>query len=114
MIVRSSLAIAALATLIGCGSSETPYPMPGPGQMSTDSPIKGQTLACTADYPDSRLLFERDGTLRGRFGGAEVSGLWHAPAPDNVEVVIRAGGVTVRDKIRRTETGWRGEQTLCG
>ncbi|HET7410706.1 MAG TPA: hypothetical protein VFJ13_10960 [Paracoccaceae bacterium] len=105
-----ALMVAALA-LAACGS---PAPYGPAGQTSTDSPIAGETLRCRADYPDSRLVFRPDGTLDGRFAGREVSGRWHAPAPDRVEVVIRAGGITIRDTIRRTATGWRGEETLCG
>lgn len=112
----SSLALlGALLSMSACGSSAPPS---GAGWTetggNTNSPIAGQTLRCAADYPDSRLVFDRDGSLHGRFGGAPVNGQWHAPAADQVEAVIRAGGISIRDKFQRTASGWEGENTRCG
>lgn len=103
-----------LALLGACGGTPAPDAVAWPAEGSLDSPIAGETLRCAADYPDSRLVFNADGTVGGRFGGRDVDGRWHAPAPDRVRVVIRAGGVMVRDTIRRTAGGWQGETTRCG
>ncbi|HLS18995.1 MAG TPA: hypothetical protein VK090_04230 [Paracoccaceae bacterium] len=112
----SSLALlGAFLSLSACGGSA---PAPDGDWVesggSTNSPIAGQTLRCASDYPDSRLVFDRDGSLSGRFGGSPVSGQWHTPATDEVEAVIRAGGISIRDRFRRTASGWQGESTNCG
>lgn len=111
---RAALVIAAMGVLSTCGSSSQPS---GPGaefgEAGTDSSIAGETLHCAADYPDSRLVFESDGTLDGRFAGSEVHGLWRAPDPDRVRMVLKTGGITVRDTFRRTAGGWQGGVTAC-
>src|SRR5690625_6280300 len=103
----SSLALLGVClSLVACGGSA-----PSPGDVwtetggSTNSPIAGQTLRCASDYPDSRLVFDRGGSLHGRFGGAPVNGQWHTPAPDQVDAVIRAGSISIRDRITRTAGG---------
>lgn len=116
MFRMSSLALLGVfLSLTACGSSVPP----AGGEWAetggnTNSPIAGQTLRCASDYPDSKLVFEKDGSLQGRFGGAPVSGQWHTPAADQVEAVIHAGGITIRDSFRKTATGWHGENTDCG
>lgn len=110
--IRSAAPIAAAAALSACGSSPARAPVTAHG--STNSPISGETLRCTGDYPDSRLVFAPDGTLSGRFAGEAVSGNWNALSPDKVEVMVRAGGITVRDLVQRTGSGWRGDNTSCG
>jgi hypothetical protein len=84
------------------------------GPSNTDSPIAGATLRCPQDYPDSMLVFAPDGTLSGRYAGHDVSGEWTALGPGRVEVLVRAGGIAVRDTMRQTSAGWRGENTACG
>jgi alkaline phosphatase len=84
------------------------------GPRNTESPIAGTTLRCPQDYPDSRLVFAPDGTLSGRYAGHDVSGEWTALGPGRVEVLVRAGGIAVRDTMRQTAAGWRGENTACG
>ncbi len=84
------------------------------GQRNTNSPIAGATLRCAQDFPDSMLVFAPDGTLSGRYAGHDVSGEWTALGPGRVEVMVRAGGIAVRDTMRQTATGWRGENTACG
>ena len=84
------------------------------GPRNTDSPIAGATLRCPGDYPDSVLVFAPDGTLSGRYAGEDVSGEWNALDAGRVEVLLRAGGIAVRDTMRRTGAGWRGENTACG
>ncbi len=116
--IRTTTLVAAAAALSACGSS----PAPGPGvepvaltaNGSANSPIAGATLHCTGDYPDSRLVFSPDGTLSGRFSGEPVSGNWNALSPDRIKVLVRAGGITVRDTVQRTASGWRSENTSCG
>ena len=111
----SLVLLGACLSLAACGSSA---PSAGDAWVetggNTNSPIAGQTLRCASDYPDSRLVFDRGGSLHGRFGGAPVSGQWHTPAPDQVEAVIRAGSISIRDRFTRTTAGWRGETTDCG
>src|SRR5690625_7472839 len=105
----SLVLLGACLSLAACGSSA-----PSAGDAwaetggNTNSPIAGQTLRCASDYPDSRLVFDRGGSLHGRFGGAAVSGRWHAPAPDPVQPVIRAGSISSRDRSPRTRGGWSG------
>lgn len=107
-------ALAMAAALSACGSSPATAPDGLAVQGNTNSPIAGATLRCAADYPDSRLVFARDGTLGGRFGGHDVTGAWSALAPDRVEVLVQAGPIAVRDIMRRTAAGWRGDNTACG
>jgi hypothetical protein len=103
------------AGLVACGpSAPAPEDLALLGPRNTDSPIAGTTLRCPQDYPDSVLVFAPDGTLTGRYAGEEVSGEWNAVDPGRVEVLLRAGGIAVRDTIRRTRAGWRGENTACG
>lgn len=82
--------------------------------LSTDSAIAGVTLVCARDYPDSRLVFQPDGTLAGRYAGTDISGEWTALSPGKVAVLMRAGGLAVRDTMHRTEDGWQGSNTACG
>ncbi len=84
------------------------------GRHNTNSPIAGATLRCPLDYPDSRLVFAPDGTLSGRYAGHDVSGEWTSLGPGRVDVLVRAGGIAVRDTMRQTATGWRGDNTACG
>jgi hypothetical protein len=109
------LAAPAVMSVASCGPSAPP---PGgmnlEGSRNTDSPIAGATLRCQGDYPDSVLVFAPDGTLSGRYAGRQVSGEWTAVGPERVEVMIRAGGIAVRDTMRRTGAGWRGDNTACG
>lgn len=114
MFRRVTMLAAAAAALSACA----PAPAVGPGgvavQGNTNSAIAGATLRCPGDYPDSRLVFAPDGTVSGRYGGQNVTGSWSATAPDRVEMLVRAGGVAIRDTISRTSAGWRGENTACG
>ena len=106
----------AAAALLSC--APTPAPTPGAdvsaGPRDTRSSIAGATLRCAQDLPDSVLVFAPDGTLSGRYAGQAVSGEWTALGPDRVEVQMRAGGIAVRDTMRQTGAGWRGENTACG
>lgn len=102
-----------LAALSACGSSSASAPA-GYAGGNTNSTISGATLRCAGDYPDSRLVFAADGSLGGRFAGHDVTGGWSAVAPDQVEVLVQAGPVFVRDIVRRTAAGWRGDNTACG
>jgi hypothetical protein len=104
----------AAAALAACSSSPTSDAEAFAGPRDTASPIAGTTLRCAGDYPDSRLVFAPDGTLSGRYAGHDVSGEWTALGPGRVEVLMRAGGIAVRDTMRRTGAGWRGENTACG
>ena len=109
------VACLALSGLSACGpSGATPASEDFAGPRNTDSPIAGATLRCPGDYPDSVLVFAPDGTLSGRYAGETVSGEWNALDPGRVEMVLRAGGIAVRDTMRRTGAGWRGENTACG
>jgi hypothetical protein len=115
MLTRALAAGVAVAALVSCAA-----PDPGTeteafaGPRDTDSPIAGTTLRCAQDLPDSRLVFAPDGTLSGRYAGHDVSGEWTALGPGRVEVLIRAGGIAVRDTMRQTGAGWRGQNTACG
>jgi hypothetical protein len=112
---RSLAAFVAAIGLLSCApSAETPSDVSLQGPRNTDSPIAGETLRCPGDYPDSVLVFARDGTLAGRYAGEEVTGEWNALEPGRVEVLLRAGGIAVRDTMHRTSAGWRGENTACG
>lgn len=111
--VRTALIAVVLMGLTACGSAPAAQPGFATGG-NTNSPIRGETLRCTADYPDSRLVFASDGTLGGRYAGHDVSGSWTALSPDTVEVLVRAGAIAVRDTVRQTSSGWRGENTSCG
>ena len=105
----------ALSGLVSCApGGEMPADEGFGGPRNTDSPIAGATLRCPGDYPDSVLVFAPDGTLSGRYAGEEVSGEWNALEPGRVEMVLRAGGIAVRDTMHRTAAGWRGENTACG
>ena len=118
MIRTMALPLAAclvLAGAVSCGPSGTaPGDAAFGASRNTNSPIAGATLRCTQDYPDSVLVFARDGTLSGRYAGQAVSGEWNALGPERVEVLVRAGGIAVRDTMRRTGAGWRGDNTACG
>ena len=115
MIRRPALAAATLATLAACGSSPAgSYDEAASGRPDADAAIAGEVLTCAGDYPDSRLIFVPDGTLGGRFAGGPVDGSWEVPAPGRVEVEILADGITIRDTMRRTATGWESSNTLCG
>jgi hypothetical protein len=108
-------AIVAVTALASCGAETGGPEAPAfDGPRSTDSPIAGQTLRCTQDYPDSRLVFAPDGTISGRYAGQDVAGQWNAQSADRVEVLVQTGGMLVRDTMRRTATGWRGDNTACG
>ena len=112
---RSLAACLAALGLAGCTSgSGTPAGQSLVGPRNTDSPIAGAMLRCPGDYPDSVLVFAPDGTLSGRYAGEPVSGEWSALEPERVEVLLRAGGIAVRDTMRRTAAGWRGKNTACG
>jgi hypothetical protein len=104
----------ALSVVACAPTAETPADLGLQGPRNTDSPIAGAMLRCRGDYPDSVLVFAPDGTLSGRYAGEEVSGEWNADGPDRVVVLLRAGGIAVRDTMRRTAAGWRGENTACG
>lgn len=106
--------LAAFALLSCAPGGEASGDLAFQGPRNTDSPIAGETLRCPGDYPDSVLVFAPDGTLSGRYAGEEVSGEWNAVEPGRVEVLLRAGGIAVRDTVRRTGSGWRGENTACG
>ena len=114
----AALLAAAAVALAACGSSPAVRPGVIPASLapqgSTASPIAGATLACPGDYPDSRLAFARDGTVSGRYAGQPVTGSWSATAPDTVQVLFQAGALSVRDTLRRTSTGWRGDNSSCG
>ena len=112
--IRAAALIAAAFLLSGCGGSPARQPDGFAFQGSTDSPIAGTTLRCSADYPDSRLVFSGDGTLGGRYAGHDVTGSWQALSPDTVEMMMRAGGIAVHDVVRQTGGGWRGQNTSCG
>jgi hypothetical protein len=115
MLRATILALAAcLAGVSACGPAAGPPGEILDGPRNTDSPIAGTTLHCAGDYPDSILVFAPDGTLSGRYAGHDVSGEWSAVEPGRVEVLLRAGGIAVRDTIRRTAAGWRGANTACG
>jgi hypothetical protein len=118
MIRTAATLLAACLAALGlasCGpGAETPQGAGIQGPRNTNSPIAGETLRCPGDYPDSVLVFASDGTLSGRYAGEEVSGEWNALDPGRVEVLVRAGGIAVRDTMRRTAAGWRGENTACG
>ena len=112
---RSLAACLAALAVAACGSpSDTPADLAFEGPRNTDSPIAGETLRCPGDYPDSVLVFAPDGTLSGRYAGEEVSGEWNSVQPGRVEIAMRAGAIAVRDTMRRTGAGWRGENTSCG
>lgn len=111
---RSAVLLAAAAVLSACAASPAPEPAGFASAGNTNSPIAGQTLTCSGDYPDSRLVFAPDGTIGGRYAGHEVSGNWNAAEPDRVEVFVQAGAIAVRDTVRRAGAGWRGENTSCG
>jgi hypothetical protein len=111
-ILAAGLAAAALASCAAPGPTSGTEAFAGP--RDTNSPIAGTTLACAQDLPDSRLVFAPDGTLSGRYAGHDVSGEWTALGPGRVEVLIRAGGIAVRDTMRQTGAGWRGQNTACG
>ena len=101
--------------VVACApTAETPANAGFVGPRNTDSTIAGATLRCSGDYPDSVLVFASDGTLSGRYAGEDVSGEWSAVDPERVEVLLRAGGIAVRDTMRRTGAGWRGTNTACG
>jgi hypothetical protein len=111
----SLAACLALSGLVSCGpGAPAPADATFDGPRNTDSPIAGTMLQCPDDYPDSVLVFAPDGTLSGRYAGEEVSGEWTALGPERVEVLLRAGGLAVRDTMRRTAAGWRGDNTACG
>lgn len=118
MIRTAAHSLAACLAVLGvAGCSSTSDPSAGlalQGVRNTNSPIAGETLRCPGDYPDSVLVFASDGTLSGRYAGEDVSGEWNAVEPGRVEVLVRAGGIAVRDTMRQTGTGWRGENTACG
>lgn len=114
--IRPAVLLAATLALSACGSSTATVPQQHGGimlQVNTDSPIAGATLRCAGDYPDSRLVFAPDGSVGGRFAGHDVTGHWNARAPDQVDVLVQAGGISVRDTMRRTAAGWRGDTTAC-
>lgn len=112
---HSLAACLAAIGLLSCGpDAATPEDGGLQGPRNTNSPIAGETLRCPGDYPDSVLVFAPDGTLSGRYAGEEVSGEWTALDPGLVEVLVRAGAIAVRDTMRRTGTGWRGDNTACG
>ena len=106
--------LAALAVGACSSGAEAPADSTFDGPRNTNSPIAGETLRCPGDYPDSVLVFAPDGTLSGRYAGEEVSGEWNAVEPGRVDVLVRAGAIAVRDTMRRTGAGWRGENTACG
>jgi hypothetical protein len=112
----ASLAVLGIALgVVACGpAAETPADAAFQGPRNTNSSIAGETLRCPGDYPDSVLVFAPDGTLSGRYAGEPVSGEWSALGPERVEILLRAGGIAVRDTMRRTSAGWRGENTACG
>jgi hypothetical protein len=113
--VHSLAACLAFLGLFACApTAETPADAAFEGPRNTNSSIAGETLRCPGDYPDSVLVFAPDGTLSGRYAGEEVSGEWNALSPERVEVQLRAGGIAVRDTMRRTTAGWRGANTACG
>ena len=118
MIRAAALSLAAglaAAMLAACAPTETRIEDEAfAGPRNTNSPIAGTTLRCAQDLPDSVLVFAPDGTLSGRYAGQDVSGEWTALGPGRVEVLLRAGGIAVRDTMRRTGDGWRGENTDCG
>lgn len=103
-----------VGALVSCGPSATTPADSFQGPRSTESSIAGTTLRCPQDYPDSLLVFAPDGTVSGRYAGQDVSGEWNALGPGRVELLMRAGGIAVRDTMQRTGTGWRGENTACG
>lgn len=110
---RASLAVAAVAGLAACGAPPEPAEELAM-HRDMQSPIAGTTLLCTRDYPDSRLIFAPDGTLGGRYAGRPVSGEWSAAGTGQIDIVVRAGGMVIRDSLRRGVNGWRGENTACG
>lgn len=118
MIRTVAVALAAclpVAGVVSCGpGAPSPSEAAFEGPRNTDSSIAGASLRCPGDYPDSVLVFAPDGTLSGRYAGEDVSGEWNALGPERVEVLVRAGGMAVRDTMRRTGGGWRGETTACG
>ncbi len=118
MIRTTALSLAAclaVSGVVSCGpSAPAPEEAAFGGARNTDSPIAGATLRCPQDYPDSVLVFAPDGTLSGRYAGEDVSGEWSALGPERVEMLLRAGGIAVRDTMRRTGAGWRGDNTACG
>ena len=118
MIRTHALPLAACLAVSGVASCGPSAPAPEgaafEGPRSTASAIAGATLRCTQDYPDSVLVFAPDGTISGRYAGQDVSGEWNALGPERVEVLLRAGPIAVRDTMRRTGAGWRGENTACG
>src|SRR5690625_5244034 len=107
MIRPSSLVLlGACLSLAACGSSA---PSAGAAWAetagNTNPPIAAPTLGWASDYPDSRLVFDRRGSVHGRLGGAPVGGQWQPPAPDQVEAVLRAGSISIRERFTRTAGG---------
>ena len=105
----------AVAGLGACGPAAT---APGDplfaGPRNTDSPISGRRSPVAEITRTRSLVFAPDGTLSGRYAGHDVSGEWNALDPDRVAVMLRAGGIAVRETMRRTGEGWQGENTACG